>query len=80
MFYDNQVLLGIILQYASPLSYTLQKGLPITFSLAKKRIYLDTQLKGEITDLFWKLPACSTSRNRMMNTFIIVNITHTFKR
>ena len=52
MFYDNQVLLGIILQYASPLSYTLQKDLPITFSLAKKRIYLDTQLKGEITDLF----------------------------
>ena len=25
---------------------------PLLFSLAKKRIYLDTQLKGELTDFF----------------------------
>ena len=35
-----------------------RKGLPLLFSLAKKRIYLDTQLKAELTDLFWKLPGC----------------------
>ena len=29
-----------------------KKGPPLAFSLAKKRIYLDTQLKGELTDLF----------------------------
>ena len=32
--------------------------LPFPFSLAKKRIYLDTHLKEELTDLFWKLPGC----------------------
>ena len=42
------------------------------FSLAKKRIYLLTQLKAELTDLLWKLLMFPilTSRNRMMNTFI----------
>ena len=29
-----------------------KKDLPLLFSLAKKRIYPDTQLKGESTDLF----------------------------
>ena len=28
-----------------------KKGLPLLFSLAKTRIYVDTQLKGELTDL-----------------------------
>ena len=44
---------------AVPLLAPLKKGLPLPFSLGKKRIYLDTQLKGELTDLFWKLPGCS---------------------
>ena len=44
--YDNQVLLGLISQCGQEGSCTLQKGLPVPFSLAKKRIYLDTQLKG----------------------------------
>ena len=35
------------------------KGLPLAFSLARKRIYLDTQLKAELTDLFWKVPEYS---------------------
>ena len=55
-----------------------KKGLSFPFSLGKKTIYLETQLKGELTDLFLKLTGrpCShrQSRNRMMNTFIIVNI------
>ena len=29
-----------------------KKSVPISFSLAKKRICLDTQMKGEFTDLF----------------------------
>ena len=37
----------------------LKKSLPLPFSLGKKRIYLDTQLKGELNDLFKKLPVCS---------------------
>ena len=36
-----------------------KKGLSFLFSLGKKRTYLETQLKGEFTDLFWKLPGCS---------------------
>ena len=35
-----------------PPSCTLQKGLPLPFTLAKKRTYLDTELKEELTDLF----------------------------
>ena len=30
-------------------------GLPLPFTLGKKRTYLDTQLKGDLTGLFWKL-------------------------
>ena len=62
----------------SPLLHPSKKGLSFPFSLGKKIIYLETQLKGELTDLFSKLTGrpCShrQSRNRMMNTFIIVNI------
>ena len=29
-----------------------KKGVPLIFNLAKKIIYLDTQLKGGLTDLF----------------------------
>ena len=54
----NQVLLGVISQCGPP-SCTLKKGFPLPFSLAKKRIYLDIQLKAELTDLFLKLPGCS---------------------
>ena len=31
---------------------SFKKGLPLLFSLAKKKIYLDTLLKEELTDLF----------------------------
>ena len=62
----------------SPLLHTSKKGLSFPFSLSKKIIYLETQLKGELTDLFSKLTGhpCShrQSRIRMMNTFMIVNI------
>ena len=51
MSYDNQMLLGVI-SHRGPPPCTLQKGLPVPFTLAKKRTYLDTQLKGELTDLF----------------------------
>ena len=62
----------------SPLLHPSKKGLSFPFSLGKKIIYLETQLKGELTDLFSKLTGCPCShrqsRNRMMNTFLIVNI------
>ena len=57
MSYDNQVLFGVNSQCGLPLAPS-KKGLPLIFSLAKKRTYLDTQLKEEPTDLFWKLPGC----------------------
>ena len=50
-------------------SWTLQKRPFFPFSLAWKRIYLDTQLKEEFTDLFWKFQG---NRNRMINTFMKV--------
>ena len=43
----------------SPFLHPPKKGLFFSFSLGKKRIYLETQLKGEFTDLFWKLTGCS---------------------
>ena len=65
----------------APLLHPSKKGLSFPFSLDKKRIYLETQLKGEFTDCFenFQVIPCShrQSRNRMMrmmNTFIIVNI------
>ena len=36
----------------APLLVPLKKSLPLPFSFGKKRIYLDTQLKGELNDLF----------------------------
>ena len=36
-----------------------KKHFSLPFTLAKKRTYLDTQSKRELTDLFWKLPGCS---------------------
>ena len=55
-----------------------KKGLFFPFSLGKKTIYLETQLKGEFTDLNCQSAPCSyrQSRNRIgWWTFIIVNIT-----
>ena len=43
----------------SPFLHPFKKGLSPPFSLGKKRVYLETQLKGEFTDLFWKLAGCS---------------------
>ena len=47
MSYINQV---IVLQCGPPSLLCPSKKVP--FSLVKKRIYLETQLKGEFTDLF----------------------------
>ena len=44
----TKLLLGVI----SPQFGLQDKDLPLFFSLAKKRIYLDTQLKAELTNLF----------------------------
>ena len=49
--FDNQVLLGVISQCAALFGF-YKKGLPFSFSLAKKKIYLNTHLKTELTDLF----------------------------
>ena len=53
-----------------------KKHLSLTFSLAKKKIFmqhsLNIHLKKELTDLFWNLPDIpfphSQSRNRIVNT------------
>ena len=60
--------LGDNLTMCPPL-HPSKKGLSFSFSLGKKIIYLETQLKREFTDLFWKLP-CNTT----MNSSIINNI------
>ena len=41
-----------VISHCGPLLATSTKGLHLPFTLAKKRIYLDTQLKGKLTDLF----------------------------
>ena len=56
-----------------------KKSLPSPFSLARCRIYLGTHLREELTDLFLKLPGHSLfphrrSRQRMVNTLLLVNI------
>ena len=59
MSYVKQV---IILHCRPPFASLLhpsKKVLSFPFSLGKKRIYLETQLKGEFTNLFWKFPGCS---------------------
>ena len=58
MSYINQVL---ILQCGPPLLhyYTLPKKAFLSPSVWTRREYLETQLKGEFTDLFLKLAGCS---------------------
>ena len=58
MFYINQV---IMWSPVASLLHPSKKGLSFPFSLAKKRTYLETQLKGEFTNLFGKFPGCSLS-------------------
>ena len=43
---------------AVPILVHLKKGFSLPFSLGKKRKNLDTQFKGELTDLFWKFAGC----------------------
>ena len=50
---------SLMLWQPSALEGNLTMDPPLLFSLAKKRIYLDTELRGELSDLFWKLPGCS---------------------
>ena len=56
--YNYQVLLGIISQL-TPFLHPLKNVLPLPFSLAKKKIYMDTHLKEALSYLFLKLPRCS---------------------
>ena len=51
ILYGNQVLLGVISQCSSLVAH-FKEGLPLIFSLAKRRIYLDTQLKRALANLF----------------------------
>ena len=78
--YDDQVLLEVISQ-CGPLLAPFKKDLLLPFRLTKKSIYLDTQFKPELPDLFWdRMFPILTSRNRIINTFMKVNITPTCKR
>ena len=49
----------------SPLLHPSKKGLYFPFSLGKKLIYLETQLKGELTDLFSKFTGCPVPTGRV---------------
>ena len=49
-----------------------EKDLPLPFSLAKKGTYLDTQLKEEYANLFWKPPMYSLFPNRQSSQSEIV--------
>ena len=49
--YDNQVLLGVISQ-CGPLLGPSREGFRLPFSLVNESVYLGTQLKAELTDLF----------------------------
>ena len=68
----------------SPFLHPCKMAFLSPFSLGKKWIYLETQLRGEFTICFencYGVP-CSNrqSRNRMMKTFIIVNVKPICKR
>ena len=68
-----------------PFLHPSKKGLSSSYSLGKKRIYLEAELEGEFTDLFWKLPGYSLflhrqSRQRMMINLLINKINLTCKR
>ena len=52
-----------------------KKDLPVPFSLVKKSIFPDTQLKAELTDLkIARIFPILMSRIRMMNTFITPHV------
>ena len=53
--YNNQVLFGVISQCSRHPAPSQKESFPLSFTLAKKIIDLDTQLKEELTDLFGKL-------------------------
>ena len=57
-----------------------KKGLPLPVSLAKKRIYLTTQLTGELTDSFWKLRGFSRFPRVGIGWWTLFNINPTCKR
>ena len=56
--HNNQALLRII-SLCSPLLTPFINGLPLLSNSDKKRRYLDTHLREELTDLFWRLLGCS---------------------
>ena len=84
IFYDNQVFLGIISQCGHP-SYTFQKIFTLYSPLQLRQ---EENIRGYSIErgAYWfvlkiaKMFPLPTSSNRMINTFIIVNITPTFKR
>ena len=84
IFYDNQVFLGIISQCDHP-SYTFQKIFTLYSPL---QLGQEENIRGYSIErgAYWfvlkiaKMFPLPTSSNRMINTFIIVNITPTFKR
>ena len=72
--------LGVILQYGLLLKSS-KKGLSLLFSLVLKIIYLNTQLKGELNDLLWKLPGCfHFPQVGIWWWTLVINITLTCKR
>ena len=80
IFYDNQVLLEVISECSAP-SWTLQKRPSSPLQFGQEENILGHSLKAELTNLFWdRVSSVLTRRNRMMITYIIVNINPTCKR
>ena len=53
IFYNNQVILRVISQCTPPSCIpSLKKDLPLSFSLVKRKIYLEIHMKEEFTSEF----------------------------
>ena len=81
MSYGNQVLLGVISR-CGPLPCTLQKRPSCSLQFGQEGNMPGHPIERRACKFIWKIARIfpiPTSRNNMMNTFIIANITTTCK-
>ena len=80
--YDNQGLLGVISQYGLPF-WTLKEMSPFPLQFGEEENIPEHPIESRAYWFILKIARMFpilTSRNRMMNTFVIVNINPTYKR
>ena len=80
--YDNQVLLGVISKCGPPI-WTLQERPSSPLQFGQEENMPGHLVESRAYWFIWKIARMFpilTSRNRMMNTFVIVNINPTCKR